>query len=274
MSRFERKGPGRPGRARRAGRRALALVAVLAGLAVGGVARAAPPMDLANAEPRWVEVRFEISPAEHPGRTDAVYSRPLSAWLEPEADDARLRVTISGPTVESHLVAEQEPVPGSFSDFVWSFDRSTGHVHSATVEGIVIRTLDWGIARTRARARLRFRMDTLRAAGFRTPRSVLGQPVSYFCDPDARDDCVRVRPHRYDRATGYVNAVGPIEVENPVLGMRTFSTLGEARFHEIEATAADDGAPGDALTAADDGAPGDALTADARPEAGASALLP
>jgi len=134
------------------------------------------PMDLSNAEPRRVAVRFEVSPAEHPGRTDSVYTPPLAAWLEPEQRAARLRVTIPGPTVEAHLVAGHEPVPGSFSDFVWSFDPATGHVHSATVHGRVVRTLDWGLARTRARARLRFRMDTLGTAGFRAPHRVLASP--------------------------------------------------------------------------------------------------
>jgi len=266
------RNPRRDRRARRArrrsapppgdGRRVFAAALAVAALVLAGSTAAEPvafatarPMDLANPEPRWVAVRFEVSPAEQPGRIDAVYSRALTGWLESE-DDTHSRVTISGPTIESHLVAAEEPIPGSFSDFVWSFDRRTGHVRSATMEGVVMRTLDWGIARTRARVRLRFRMDTLRAAGFRAPRRVLGQPVSYFCDPDSRNDCVRVRPRRYDPATGYVNAVGTIEVENPVLGMRTFSSLGEATFHEVDA-------PGDAIDAASEAtdAPGDAIGA-------------
>jgi len=255
-----RRRAGRTDRGSRRLRLAAALVAVAA-----AASSSADPMDLANAEPRWVTVRFEVSPAEEPGRTDAVYGPPLSAWAEPEPDAARLRVTIPGRAVETHLVAGHDPVPGTFSDFVWSFDRATGHVHSATVEGTVVRTLDWGVARTRAKARLRFRMDTLHAAGFRTPRRVLGQPVSYFCDPDARDDCVRVRPHRYDPATGYVNAVGPIEVENPVLGMRTFSTLGEARFSELEAP--DDRAARDAFAS-------DEVASARRAAAGTAAALP
>jgi len=231
--RQERAGRGDRG-PRRVGLRA-ALVALVAAAPVALAAAAAEPMDLANPEPRWVAVRFEVSPAEEPGRIDAVYGPPVTAWLEPEDDAAWLRVTIPGHAVESHIVAGHHPVPGTFSDFVWRFDRPTGNVQSATMEGIVVRTLDWGLARTRTNLRLRFHMDTLHAAGFREPRRVLGQSVSYFCDPDARDDCVRVRPRRYDPVTGYVNAVGSIDVENAVLGVRTFSTLGEAMFSELDA---------------------------------------
>jgi len=203
-------------------------------IALGGPA-AAEPMDLGNAQARWVTVRFEISPAELPGQFDSVYGPPLTAWLEAEAGTTRMRLTIPGAAVEANLVDQEDPIPGSFSDFVWTFDAETGHVHSAAVEGTVMRTLDWGLVTTRTKARLRFQMDTLRSAGYRKPRSVLGQPVNYFCDPEARRDCTQVRPRRYDPVTGYVNAVGPIEVENTVLGVRTFSTLGEAVFSEREA---------------------------------------
>lgn len=229
----------------RASRALRQLAAPLCLLAVTLAAKAtAAPMDLSDATPRWVAVRFETSPAEQPARTDVVYGPPLAAWLEPEAEGARVRVAIPGHEVETRLVADHEPVPGTFSDFVWSFDPATGDVRS-TMDGTVMRTLHWGIAHLRTQAQLHFRMDTLHVAGFRKPRRLLGQSVVDYCDPDAQRDCVRVRPRRYDPATGYVNAVGPIEVENALIGVRTFSTLGEAIFSERDGSQEDghDSAP-------------------------------
>ena len=224
----------------------------LAWLAPSGPA-AAEPMDLRNAEARFVTVRFETSPAELPGQFDAVYGVPLTAWLEPEPGTTRMRLTIPADAVERHLLGRQEPIPGSFSDFVWTFDAETGHVHSARVEGSVICHLDWGLVTSRAKARLRFEMDTFRTAGYRKPRSVLGQPVNSFCDPDEHGDCQRVSPLPYDPTTGYVNAVGPIDVENAVLGMRTFSTIGEAVFSDREAARAErDASPADLRVATTD----------------------
>ena len=42
-----------------------------------GAAATAEPMALSDPEPRWVQVRYEVSPWERPGQTDSVYSPPL-----------------------------------------------------------------------------------------------------------------------------------------------------------------------------------------------------
>ena len=93
-----------------------------------------------------------------------------------------------------------------------SFDADTGHVLLATVAGTVTRRLDWGIMRTTTKARLSFRMDTFGSAGYRPLRRYLGQPVNPFCEPSRGKDCVRVAARRYNPTTGYVNAIGPIDV--------------------------------------------------------------
>ncbi|NNL65599.1 MAG: hypothetical protein HKP30_05105 [Myxococcales bacterium] len=206
------------------------LVAALAAL-LASAARA-EPMDLADPDARWVSVRFEVSPPDRPGQTDAVYSAPIAAWLEPDPRAKVSRLTIPGHAIEAELLAAHDPVPGSFSDFVWSFDTVTGHVLSAELEGRVVRTLDWGLVRTPLQARIRFQMNTLRAAGFRSERRLMGQRVNRYCEPGPPAGCIAVAPSRYDGRTGYVNAVGRVDVETRLLRIQTFSTLGEARFSE------------------------------------------
>lgn len=205
----------------------------IAGWLLASPLAAAEPVDLGNREPRWIWIRFEVSPPDQPASTDARYSPPQSAWLEPTEDGAALRVTLPGATVESQLLASEEPVAGSFSDFRWSIDPGTGHVLSATLEGTVMRRLDFGIATARVPAKLRFEMSTLRPAGFRSKRRLLGQPVNRYCVPDPSSDCVAVPPRRYDPATGYVNAVGSVAIDSRIMRLTTFSTLGEARLSEV-----------------------------------------
>ncbi len=194
----------------------------------------AEPVDLANATPRWVWVRFEISPPELPGQTDAQYTSPQAAWFEPSDDGAEVRMTVSGSTVESDLLAHQDPVAGSFSDFRWSIDPRTGHVLSATLEGEVVRHLDFGVAKAKVPAKVRFEMSTLRAAGFRSTRRILGETVNRYCTPPGARSCTAVEPRQYDPETGYVNAVGSVQVDSRIMRLKTFSTLGEARLSEMD----------------------------------------
>ena len=60
----------------------------------------AEPMDLRDPEPRWVQVRFELSPSDQPGQTDTVYSPPFAAWLESGERPGEVSVTVDGRTVE------------------------------------------------------------------------------------------------------------------------------------------------------------------------------
>jgi hypothetical protein len=135
-------------------------------------------------------------------------------------------------------------VEGSFSDYVWVFDASSGHVLSATVAGRLIRTLDWGFFSSDVEASVRAQMATRSesgaptAAGYTSPRSRLGQLLFRFCTRTDGEDCTLVSAAPYDPRSGYVNAVGPILAGSTVVTTRTFSPLGEARFSEIGTAAA------------------------------------
>lgn len=201
-----------------------ALCTALAGAASGS------PLQLTNPQPRWVLVRFEISPPPHPGRTDAVYSRPFAAWFEPSEAPGVMTVRVAGRVVEQHLLRGQQAVSGSFSDFIWHFDSASGHVLEATVDGRLVRELGWGIA---VEAPMRVRMGTLEDAGFEAPRSLLGNQYHAYCRVAADDGCTRVLPRAYQPETGYVNAVGDIVVSSGPLRVHSFSPLGEARFLEL-----------------------------------------
>ena len=122
-------------------------------------------MNLENAEPRWITVRFEISPPDRPLQTNAHYTADLPAWLEPGALPGEVRVTVAGHLVEQHLLRGQEPVPGSFSNFVWTFDGRTRHVRSAEVSGVLVQRLRIGLSDLTVKAPIRVSMDTAKPAG-------------------------------------------------------------------------------------------------------------
>jgi len=206
----------------------------LAGLLVGVLASApvaGEPLDLRDPEPRWVAVRFEISPREHPEQTRSRFTPPLLGRLGPAQQAGEVRIAVDAHAIETHLFPGQDPAPGSFSDFVWIFDSETGHVRSATLAGTLFHRVGWGLASWRTETRFDARMDTLGAAGFQADR-VLGEPYARLCDGPA-GQCTLVEPQVYDPATGYVNAVGRITAHNGALSIDSFSPLGEAIFSEI-----------------------------------------
>jgi hypothetical protein len=194
----------------------------------------AEPMDLRDPEPRWVQVRFELSPPDRPGQTDTVYSPPFAAWLEPGERLGEVRVTVDGRTVEQHLLPNYEPRPRSFSDFVWIFDVETGHVRSAKVSGAVFRRLRLGPASWKVTARISVEMNTGSDAGFTQPAHLLGQRVHRFCAAADSGPCILVPARPYDPITGYVNAVGAIGASSGPVRFESFSPLGEAIFSELD----------------------------------------
>jgi hypothetical protein len=194
----------------------------------------AEPMDLRDPEPRWVQVRFELSPSDQPGQTDTVYSPPFAAWLEPGERPGEVSVTVDGRTVEQHLLLDQEPRPGSFSDFVWIFDVETGHVRSARVSGAVRQRLQLGRASWKVTARIRIEMNTRSDAGFKKPANLMGQRVRRFCAAEDSGSCTLVPARTYDPITGYVNAVGAIGADSGAIRIESFSPLGEAIFSELD----------------------------------------
>jgi hypothetical protein len=213
------------------------LVASLA--LVGLLADAAPlraePLRLDDPTPRSVIVQFENSPREVPAQLDASWGPPLPARLESAGADL-VRVVVEGPVVEQHLFGDDTPEPGSFGDFVWLFDVRSRHVLDARLEGRLVQQLDWGLVRSTTQANVRARMSTREQAGFLPPRRILGNQLFRHCDPVTAPGlrCRPVGAVPFDPATGYVNAVGVIEVETPLgLEARTFSPLGEALFLEL-----------------------------------------
>jgi len=189
-------------------------------------------LDLRDPTPRWVEVAFEISPQEAPGELRSRFSAPFLAWLEPGPEPGQARITIGRQIVERHLLSDQDPVPGSFSDFVWVFDVATGDVLSASLTGDLVRPMDLGFVRARAVTHVSVEMSSRELAGFRRTSRLLGHELHRFCDDRDSMRCRIVPGKSLDPASGYVNAVGAIAARTGPVEVRTFSPLGEAIFRE------------------------------------------
>lgn len=195
----------------------------------------AEPMDLGDERARWIEVRFEVSPHGRPGQRDTVYTERFPAWIEPDEAPGRMRVTVDAAIVEQHLMAAHAPVPGSFSDFEWIFDASTGEVVSASLSGQVVNEVGWGPISTTVHSRIEVRMSTVEQAGYELPRRILRHRIFPYCSGgrSRAADCTLVAPSRYQGSSGYVNAVGELSVSSPLVTLHTFSPLGEALFSEL-----------------------------------------
>jgi len=193
----------------------------------------AQPMDLSDTTARWVSVRFEVSPEDRPGQIRGRFSRRFLARLEPAGKQGGVQVTVAAPIVEQHLFTGQEPAPGTFSDFVWTFDSESGHVVSARTTGVLLREVGWGFTRWKTDAEVEVAMDTFGAVGFRQSR-LMGAPYPRLCQRPDANRCTVVYPARYDSETGYVNAVGQVTARSGGLEVRSFSPLGEAIFGEID----------------------------------------
>jgi hypothetical protein len=213
--------------------RQVALIAVF--LVHGAIPVGAEPLDLQDALPRPVQVVFEVSPPEAPGNLDARYGLAAQAWFAPGPDPGQATIRISSLEME-RILSHHQPVPGSFSDFVWVFDVSNGHVLSARVTGQFVKRVDWGLFSTDVVTYTDTRLGTRSRAGFRPPRHRLGHLVFEFCIEER--DCTEVPPRPLDPFTGYVNAVGSIAA-HALAGPRTtsFSPLGEAVWSEVDTTA-------------------------------------
>ncbi len=193
----------------------------------------AEPMRLGDPIPRWVVVRFEVSPSDRPDLLDRAYSRPFIAWFEPAPVSGQIVVRIDGGILERSLFRDRRPVPGSFSDFLWVFDGETGAVLSASFSGTLLHEIHWGFGTTEIEARVDARMGTIDTAGFRAPSKVWGSRILRYCNEPRSKRCTLVEPHGFDAARGYVNAVGYLEIDSSFVGFSTFSALGEAIFTEL-----------------------------------------
>lgn len=195
----------------------------------------AQPLDLRDAFPRSVQVVFETSPPDSPGRLDTDYGQPATAWLEPGPEPGQATVRVTSSEME-RVLGHHRPVPGSFSDFVWLFDVETGHVLSAHLTGSFLKQVDWGFFSTQVETKTETRLGTHGRAGYRAPKTRLGHVIFEYCIEE--QECTDVPARPYDVFTGYVNAVGSIDART-LAGMRTvtFSPLGEAVWSEADSTA-------------------------------------
>lgn len=192
----------------------------------------AEPMQLADATPRWVMVQFEDSPNDRPEALDRVYTKPFAAWLQPDSQ-GRITVRVDAEVLEKSLFFEHDPVPGSFSDYLWVFDPRSGEVLEAVFDGAFHYAIDWGIATTRIEAQVEARMQTTTAGGFRGPEPIWGRPLHLWCVEPGEAGCRSVERSLYDAERGYVNAIGYLAIDSPVTRFMTFSAVGEARFSEL-----------------------------------------
>jgi hypothetical protein len=212
-------------------------------------------LNLFDPRPREIVVSFEVSPREVPAQLRTVYSPGFRAFVEPGLRESELRVVVPAHTVEEFLLGDQNPIPKSFSDFVWTFDIETGHVISARLSGRVTPRLDWGFVTNETRADIEIEMGTARIGGFKRPLRVLGQLVFRYCSKPESSRCRIVEAVPFDRTTGYVNAVGKVWVHSPILDLWNFSPMGEAIFLEVDSDSDSD--PGSAPELLADGQTGD-----------------
>ena len=189
-------------------------------------------MDLADSRARPIHVQFKLLEEDTPKGVDEIFSEPFLAQFRPANESGLFTVTLPGRVAEQ-LMASQKAEPGSFSDFVWTFDAVTGEVVSAAVSGVLNQTLDFGFFRTKVDAQIEIRMNTLAPAGEGKPRKLLGHKISKYCESLANDECRLHDPVDYDSGTGLVEAVGSLSARTRVVTTRTFAPLGKAIFSEV-----------------------------------------
>jgi len=215
--------------------RAFFWTALLGSLAlIAPAALASRPLDLSDTTPRWVEVRFEVSPPDEPGRLHGVWSSARRAYLEPDPEGPAILIRVPSEEIEGHLrTTGTETVPGTFSEFVWTLDPETGHVVHAELRGRVRETVRLGPIRTTAEVEIHVEMTTHADGGFQPAAAFLGQRTNRFCTGTQQaDDCVMVAPSPLDPASGYVNAIGSVIARTSIARFQAFSPLGEALFFE------------------------------------------
>ncbi len=206
--------------------RALAALPILLALSSGPTR--AETVDLHDPTPRWIEARFVQS---LPGEV-ATYSAPVHGWLEPGPDREQVTLRVPAHLVETVLFADEGAVPGSFQDFVWIFERRTGHVAEAGLSGILRRPWSFGWMRSSVEVDLTIRLSTLRAGGYRAPRGLAGRRVSEFCR-GSEAGCTPVEPRAYDPDGGSVAAVGHADASYGAIGWSSFASIGRALLREL-----------------------------------------
>ena len=202
-------------------------------------AAAASPVDLEDPTPRWISVRFETSPQDAPWRLDEIWGEARRAFLSRSRDGRDVEIRIPADEVIEQLRSTgADPVEGSFSDFVWTIEPETGHVVRAELVGELRESFSFGLFRSSAVVAIRVEMTTFADAGYRPMHHVMGKKSHPYCTSgDEARDCTLVAAARFDRDSGYVNAVGTLRAATPLIEIRTFSPLGEVLFSERDENA-------------------------------------
>jgi hypothetical protein len=194
----------------------------------------AAPLDLRDPTPRWIEICFEVSPADAPGQLDAVWSGGRRAYLDQPPGQTTIRIRVPAEEIEAQLRANgSETIPGSFSDFVWHIDPRTGHVLQAAFSGRIRERISLGFFRASTLVDIRVEMTTIDPAGFRKPKGLFGLKTHFYCTPSAgHPECIAVESARFNLENGYVNAIGSVHATTTIARIRAFSPLGEVQFSE------------------------------------------
>jgi len=205
----------------------------LVALALAATAHA-DAVDLTDPTPRWILVDFEVSPADQPGRLDSTWSVPRPAYLEPAQSPDEVRIRVPAVAVEEQLRSTgTDVIAGTFSEFVWTLEKRSGHVRTAELTGRVRERLSLGLITTSIVVDIRVEMTTRDSAGFRSARGALGIETHDFCSSSRPlEGCVFVEGRQLDPERGYVNAVGRLDAATSMIEVQTFSPLGEVRFSE------------------------------------------
>jgi hypothetical protein len=208
--------------------------ALLASAALGWLAGApayadGEPMDLRRSDARPVEVQVVTMSA-----TDGTprLSPPVRGWFEAGPRKNQGTVSVPGAVVERTILADRHPVASTFSDFVWTFDIDTGEV-SSSLTGLVDQPIVLGPLHLVARVAISFSLSTETTAGYTPPRALAGQTVVGYCDPGS-SDCTAASSALYDPSTGWVQANGPVCAAWHAYQTRAYTTLGHARFLELD----------------------------------------
>lgn len=186
-------------------------------------------MDLARRQARWVTVEAVIT---SPDATHERLSQPARAWYEVGARPGERIVTVPGHEVERVLFADRTPVDGSFSDFVWVFDATTGHVVSASLSGSISEPIRLGPLRTAAEVSIEILVSTRISGGYQPPHRIAGKTVIGYCADPSLPDCHPVPIAAYDRASGWVRSAGAVCASWRSLRTLAYTSLGQARFTE------------------------------------------
>lgn len=208
------------------------LITILIPLAAATRANANDPMDLARTEARWISVQvINALPGERHPRPGP----PARAWYAVGDRPGERVVTVPGPEVERIFFANRSPVDRSFSDFVWVFDAETGHVLSASFTGMVSEPVWIGPLQATARVAIAARLSTRMPGGYRRPRRIAGRTVTGYCADSDLPECTAVEPAAYDPETGWVRANGAVCASWRSLRTLAYTTMGQARFLELNA---------------------------------------